>query len=85
VDTSKPLVPLPAAVHELQQRRLGLMQGRPLASASPQGRAVEAGIRAAAGALQAARDRLNELDAKAGDGDCGTTVRKRGQARNRRG
>lgn len=69
----KALLPLPPAVMEVRERRKRLLLGRSLAAATPEGRTVEAAVRAAAVALQKVARRLDELDAFAGDGDCGST------------
>jgi dihydroxyacetone kinase len=76
----RPPLPLPAPVVELRARRAALLTGRPLARASPEGRLTETAVRAAAAALVASKARLNALDAKAGDGDCGETVAAAGAA-----
>jgi dihydroxyacetone kinase len=69
------LLPLPPAIALLREKRASLLAGRPLVSATPQGRTIEAAVRAAATALLPVTQRLNELDAAAGDGDCGSTIR----------
>lgn len=70
----KATLPLPPAIDELRRKRAALMAGRPLDSATAEGRVAEAAVRAAAAALLAAADELNRLDAAAGDGDTGSTV-----------
>lgn len=72
VAASKPLVPIPQAVLDVRERKQ--LRSRPLSTATPEGRTMEAAVRAAAAALQKAAARLNELDSKAGDGDTGDTV-----------
>lgn len=74
VTAAKPHLPLPPAIDELRRKRAALLAGRPLASASAEGRAAEAAVRAAATALIGAAERLDALDAAAGDGDTGSTV-----------
>lgn len=68
-----PMPPGPAA-----EGGEGADGGAPL-SAEAWGRSVR-GARAAAEALVAARDRLNELDAVGGDGDCGMTLERGAKA-----
>lgn len=64
-------VPVPLEPAAKEKEKDG---GLPL-SAEAWGRAVQ-GARAAAEALVAAKDRLNELDAVGGDGDCGVTMER---------
>ncbi|GBF98253.1 3,4-dihydroxy-2-butanone kinase [Raphidocelis subcapitata] len=74
------VLPLPPAIAQLRAKRAALLAGRPLASATPQGRELDAAVRAAATALLPLTQHLNELDAAAGDGDCGSTVRTAAEA-----
>lgn len=71
VEVDKPLAPLPAAVLEARARRAGLLRGRPLAAAAPEGRAFEAAVRAAAAVLLGLRQRLNEVTRSLAGGPAG--------------
>jgi dihydroxyacetone kinase len=80
INAAKPLVSLPPAIHSLRKRRQRLLAGRSLEGATAEGRVTERAVRAAAAALLAVTDQLNELDALAGDGDTGSTVELAAQA-----